>query len=189
MRARNNDQSAEKWLDTALKQYGDAEPRPGLENRVLANLHAEHARLALWPRWWRPVAAAVTIIVLTGGAVLLKQKPDVAGTTISNQVAIVSRNQESALPVASASRLHSASRQPRRSRIENHIAQSSSEPRLEQFPAPTPLSEQEEMLARYVREQPQEAILVARARAELLKQELERFRQQSPSEQPKDLEN
>ena len=188
MRTRDNDQSAENWLDTALKQYGRSEPRPGLENRVLANLHAEQARLTLWPWWWRPVAAAVTIAIVTGGALFLRQKPGVAGGTISNRAAVATRNQEPEPRVASASRPHVASRQPRRSRSENHIAQPSSEPRLEQFPAPTPLSEQEVMLARYARVHREEAILVARARAELLKQELERFMQQSPSERPKDLE-
>jgi hypothetical protein len=187
MRTRDNDQSAEKWLDTALKRYGDAEPRSGLENRVLANLHAEQARLAPWPQRWRLVAAAVTIIVFTGGALLLKQKPDVAGTTTSNQAAIVSHKQEPEPLGASPGKPHIAPRQPRHSRNENHIAHSS-DPRLEQFPAPTPLSEQEVMLARYVRVHREEAILVARARAELLKQELERFMLQSPSERPKDLE-
>lgn len=187
MRTEDNNKSAERWLDAALKRYGDAEPRPGLENRVLANLHAEQARLALSPRWRRPVAATVAIAVLTGGALLLRQKPDVAGIAISNQ-ASGSRNQEPAPSVADASRPQVAPRRPRPSRSESHIVQPSSEPRLEQFPAPTPLSEQEEMLARYVREQRQEAILVARARAELLKQELERFMQQSPLEQPRDLE-
>jgi hypothetical protein len=189
MRTEENNMSAERRLDAALKRYGDAEPRPGLENRVLANLHAEEARLAISPMWWRPVAAALTIAVLTGGALLLRQKPDIAGIPISSQAASVSRDQEPQLAAAPASRPHGASRQPRRSRSYSHSAQpSSSEPRLEQFPAPTPLSEQEEMLARYVRLHRQEAILVARARAELLKQELERFTQQSPSKLTNDLE-
>jgi hypothetical protein len=42
------------------------------------------------------------------------------------------------------------------------------------------LSEQEEMLVRYVRERRQEATMVARARAELLKQELAEFGWQTP---------
>jgi hypothetical protein len=45
------------------------------------------------------------------------------------------------------------------------------EPRLEQFPSPRPLSEQEEMLARYVQEETQEAKLVAKAQTEMLKKE------------------
>jgi hypothetical protein len=43
-------------------------------------------------------------------------------------------------------------------------------------------------LARYVRERRQEAAMVARVRAELLKQDLEQFMEQSPSEQPTNFE-
>jgi hypothetical protein len=58
---------------------------------------------------------------------------------------------------------------------QRHVAKVRTEPHLEQFPSPTPLNEQEEMLVRYVRERRQEAVMVARARAELLKQELADF--------------
>ena len=53
-------------------------------------------------------------------------------------------------------------------------------PRLDQFPSPRPLSEQEQMLARYVREFPQEAVLVARAQTERRK-ELEKLLADGPS--------
>jgi hypothetical protein len=188
MRTEYNNQTAEKWLDAALKQYGEAEPRPGLENRVLANLHAERARLTLSPRWWRLAAAAVTIAILAGGALLLSRRPEVTGATISNRPSLALGNSEMERPVASAVRPHVALKQPVRWQPESRSAHTSSVPRLEQFPAPAPLSEQEEMLSRYVRERRQEAILVARARADLLKQELEQFMQQPPSEQPKDFE-
>lgn len=186
MRTEDNDQSAERWLEAALKQYGEAEPRPGLENRILTNLQAERARLTLRPWWWRPAAAAVTIAVLTAGAWLLKRSPDVTKVPISNQPTVVTRKQEPEPPIASANTPYAAPRAPRRSRSENPIAQPSSIPRLEQFPAPAPLSEQEEMLAQYVREHRQEATMVARARAELLKTELLRFQLQPAS--PANLE-
>jgi hypothetical protein len=187
MRTEDNNQTAEEWLDAALKQYGEAEPRPGLENRVLANLHAERARLTLSPRWWRPAAAAITIAILAGGALLLSRRPDVTGVTISNRP-IALGNREPEPPIASKVRPHLALEREVRSQSESRNPHTPSVPRLEQFPAPSPLSEQELMLARYVRERRQEAILVARARAELLKQDLEQFMQQSPPEQPKDFE-
>jgi len=184
MRTEDNKQAAETWLDAALKQYGEAEPRPGLENRVLANLRAEQAQLSLWPWWWRPAAAVVTIVVLTVGGSLLRRRT--AGVAISNEVAVVIGHKESEQPVASAVRSHTEANHPARSRLGNHIAYPSSVLRLEQFPAPAPLSEQEEMLARYVREHRQEATMVARARAELLKTELLRFR--LPPASPPNLE-
>jgi len=45
------------------------------------------------------------------------------------------------------------------------------QPRLEQFPAPQPMSEQEKMLANYVAEDPERAVLLARAQAEALRRD------------------
>jgi hypothetical protein len=185
MRTEDNDQADETWLDAAMKQYGEAEPRPGLENRVLATLHAEQARLSSRPWRWRPAAAAVTIVVLTVAGFLLRRRP--AGVTISNQAAVAIGTREPEPPVASAVRPHTEPKHSARSRLGSHIAHPSSVPRLEQFPAPAPLSEQEEMLARYVREHRQEATMVAKARAELLKTELLRFR--LPPASPAKLED
>ena len=39
-------------------------------------------------------------------------------------------------------------------------------PRLDQFPSPRALSEQEKLLVRYVHEFPEEAVLIAQAQAE-----------------------
>jgi hypothetical protein len=51
------------------------------------------------------------------------------------------------------------------------------EPRLNQFPSPAPLNEQEELLARYVQSRHPEAVMVARVRAEIERQNLERMEQ------------
>jgi hypothetical protein len=44
-------------------------------------------------------------------------------------------------------------------------------PKMEQFPAPSPLTDQEKMLARYVRNFPERAALMARAQTELRKRD------------------
>jgi len=49
-----------------------------------------------------------------------------------------------------------------------------------------PLSEQEEMLVRYIRERPHEAALIAHAQAELLKQDREQFAPLLSAEPPSD---
>jgi hypothetical protein len=46
-------------------------------------------------------------------------------------------------------------------------------PKLERFPSPRPLSEQEQMLASYVENHPQTAALVAEVRAKALKRDLD----------------
>jgi hypothetical protein len=176
MRTEDNNQAAETWLDAAMKQYGEAEPRPGLENRVLANLHAEQSRLSSRPWWWRPLAAFAMVAILGAGTLFVRRKPDVPATPIATQPSVATGDTQTELPVASSIRRHAVLKSPFRARVSKHISHLSSVPRLEQFPAPAPLSEQEEMLARYVREHRQEATMVAKARAELLKTELLRFR-------------
>jgi hypothetical protein len=48
-----------------------------------------------------------------------------------------------------------------------------STPKLAQFPSPQPLSEQERILASYVAKYPEQAALVAQARAQALQQDRE----------------
>jgi hypothetical protein len=44
-------------------------------------------------------------------------------------------------------------------------------PKLGRFPSPQPLSEQERLLQKYVAENPEQAVLLARARDEALRQD------------------
>lgn len=47
----------------------------------------------------------------------------------------------------------------------------SAPPKLDRFPSPQPLSEQEKILASYVEKYPEQAVLLARARTEALRQD------------------
>src|SRR5260370_27675325 len=72
---RERDRDVERGLDdrrleSALIQFGKAEPRVGLENRLLANLRAERAPAYLRRRWWRAlgmVASLAAILVAVRG--------------------------------------------------------------------------------------------------------------------------
>ena len=55
------------------------------------------------------------------------------------------------------------------------------EPKLEVFPSPLPLTEQEKLLAGYITEQPEHAILLARAQAEALRRDQEEEMRESSS--------
>ncbi len=46
-------------------------------------------------------------------------------------------------------------------------------PKLDQFPSPQPLSEQEKILTNYVAQYPEHAVLIARARSEDLRRDAE----------------
>jgi hypothetical protein len=162
-------------LDEALKKYGAAEPRAGLESRILVNLAGERERRTGRPWHWRWIAAPLAFGVAVVVGFFLTRKPDCPHVNVVNQTSLT-ENQEISRPaisypippVALGAIAHVKKSQ-------HHVAKVRSEPHLEQFPSPTPLNEQEEMLVRYVRERRQEAVMVARARAELLKQELADF--------------
>lgn len=171
---------ADKWLDAALKQYCQADPRIGLEGRVLANLRAESERLAE-RRNWRHALAAVTAIIVVGTMIFLIRGRDVARQVVAKHEAPGVTNTSSGPNSDHTSPNHAAEKvTPSVARLPRKSAQTSrparavetvAEPRLEQFPSPQPLSEQEEMLASYVAQFPHEAVEVARAQTEIRKQE------------------
>ncbi len=58
------DKRLEQWLDDALKEIGNAEPRPGMEARVVENLRSRVQRRSSWfhQRWgWWLTAVTATI--------------------------------------------------------------------------------------------------------------------------------
>jgi hypothetical protein len=175
---RDRERLVDGWLDRSLKQYGEAEPRPGLEGRVSANLRVKRERRPEG-RWsWVP-ALAVLLAVMVGGGIFWARGPSTVPETTAGHLSapVVPKEApgqlaetEARRPAASAF-LSSVPRTAAR----RSAAAVADEPRLEQFPSPRPLSEQEEMLARYVREDTQEAKLVAKARTEMLKKDLLEF--------------
>jgi len=163
----------DRWLDGALRQYGNVEPRVGLERRILANLEfATPDRISSRGWWW--VFATAAMMACIAAAVWIRV--DLHHAT-KKAVEIVNpanfgfrtKGSQSAQPQVAKTAAHRA----RRSAPRLNIA-AAGEPRMEQFPSERPLSEQEQMLSRYVKEFPQQAVLVARAQAESQK-ELDRL--------------
>lgn len=159
----------EEWLDAALKRYGDAGPRVGLENRILARLHAEPARPSRW--WWPVMAAAAVAAVIVGirlsedfkeipllPSVKALSAPPISKTRDEKEVAIkVGRRHKPQITAREVAK----GLEPIQAPTVN----------TDQFPSPAPLSEQEEMLARYVREHYEQAVMMARAQTELRKRD------------------
>jgi len=167
----------DRVLDAALAKYTAAEPRAGLEERVLANLRGEQARIPdrVWWRWTAVAAVAVVIVVVLA----LSLRSDKASRPIvvnhpstpteaprERETEIVSNAHSSGTRPARPS----AARKPavRPSPPEVAIARA---PKLEQFPSPQPLSEQEKLLQNYVAQNAEQAVLLARARTEALRQD------------------
>jgi hypothetical protein len=181
-------------IDAALAKYA-AEPRAGLEERLLAHLRAQRKgspSMAWWP--WAGVAAAAILIATF---LLWKLEPPRHERIVRRQPTLQQGTQpqiaahpalpkigQPAAPVSvRRSRRHIARETPVRSSEPNvtrrhesvrlaatRVAQprevGAANPKLDQFPSPQPLSAEEIALVEYVRNFPEEAQLVAQAQEE-----------------------
>jgi hypothetical protein len=171
--AGHRDDALDRELDTALATYAAVEPRTGLEERVLANLRAEPEQLARRSWWGWTVAGALAVVVVVISALLsLKptnnvgkhypssEAPRAAGTQIASNRETNGTGPRTWMP-------------GKRSSVRLRRTEKAAEPKLDVFPSPLPLSEQEKMLASYVSEYPKEAALIAQLRTEALQREFE----------------
>ena len=172
--AEKNYDELDHALDAALAKYAAIEPRAGLEGRILAKLRtaSEPAPDRAWWRWGAMAAVAAALLVAVALGWRTGKPPDPA---VADHPSPASQAPQPGPQVVSNG--HEDEVQPRgphHLQAATHHAQLSvvaAVPRLEQFPSPLPLSEQEKILASYVSRFPEHAVLVARARAEALLQE------------------
>jgi hypothetical protein len=187
-RGKLEDAALDRMLDKALAKYAVAEPRAGLEDRILANLRAERSRITD-RHWWRwSVVAAVIAVVIAVATLALKsgkplplvKNPPPANTPRLNEPEInrpetqLAKHEPDAVPPPSHQlpyRNVARSVQP--------VAVATPNPKLDQFPSPRPLSEQEKLLARYIAQDPERATLVAEARMEVLRKDHEQQQQET----------
>lgn len=176
MKTTGKSDDLDRTLDAALAKYASAEPREGLEERVLANLRAAATRSAQSAWWnWR---FALLAAVLAVAAVVVWQWNKATRLSIANHPSTIRQapvgpdlahhDGNSARPIKSVQW-----RRPRHRPQPETVAAS---PKLDVFPSPLPLSEQEKILASYVAGYPEHAVLVAEARMDALRQEAEERR-------------
>jgi hypothetical protein len=176
----------DRILDAALEKYAAAEPREGLEGRVLANLRAERARVLdrAWWRWGVMAALAAIVIVAVTFAwrsgkpshPVVANRPSATRSAPKEGRQVVSNGDEKEVRPQKRSARRSIS--VRRSQLKDVIAANRelgppkmSLPKLDQFPSPHPLSEQEKILANYIAQYPEHAALIAQARTEALRRD------------------
>jgi hypothetical protein len=161
-------------LDAALAKYAAVEPRAGLEHRILATLKAQE-RQATGVAWWRWAGTLAVVLVITILVVWRAEKhrseqvvrhPANPSQKSQPQIAnmgLAGKHQQS--PVAG--------RRPRKRAspgVTQAVGERSAKPKLDQFPSPQPLSQEELVLARYAVEFPAEATLIAKAQDEYEKE-------------------
>ncbi len=162
-----NHDELDRVLDAALHKYAAAEPRAGLEERVLANLRAERTRVPDWA-WWQWTVASVVVAMVVIGVALLWGKSH--RQVIANNPSITVPGVEPPRTGGGLERggepVHAPEARPTTKHAVHHKSATTvagNEPKLDQFPSPQAMTGQEMALARYVSEFPQEATLVARA--------------------------
>jgi hypothetical protein len=176
-------------LDAALMQYGLVEPREGLEDRILAHLRSESLNL---PRrtWWGWCIGAAVVATL---AMLLAVpwKPNPQSHDIVTQPSVVSTPRMDEHPALhedrGAEQRTAVQTRHRRLRVASAVQVANVVPKLDQFPSPQPLSEQEKLLASYVAVYPKQAALLAKLRTEELERDRIEERSKSASKDTADF--
>jgi len=189
----------DRILDAALAKYVAAEPREGLEGRLLSSLRAEQTRVPDRAWWQGRVMAALAAVIVVALALAWKlEKP--THPVVANHPSPARSEPTQGSPivlngagkeVSPESRSARRGTNVRRSQPEAVIAVSPqlgpsklSLPRLDQFPSPHPLSEQETILASYIARYPEHAALIAQARSEALRRdEAEEMREAAGNDQ------
>ncbi len=156
----------DRWLDKALTDYGHEEPRAGLETRILANLAAEKAkttRQTLWPWAFASVAVTLTVIVAFWSWENT-QKPRTPTNLANNNTVL--QQKESLVSTEAEVQISALAAVKRGKRRQfTKVPEPEKAPRLSQFPSVRELSTQEQLLVRYAREFPKQALEVAQAQA------------------------
>ncbi len=160
----------DQWLDKGLAEYGNAEPRPGLENRILANLSAERNRVS-GGRSWRWALSAVSAVVVVVVAVWMGSKPNEppapARENKGARVQTFESTGKTPAQIGARSRPGKPANSTVAGGVNAHFSRSrmANRPKLDQFPSAQPLSDQVELLLEYVKATPREEIIAVVARA------------------------
>ena len=172
------DRQLDRWLDGALRQFGLAEPRSGLESRILATLAMERTANSRTWRWClvlASVAGLVTVLWLGNGhpgvrkpeRISNREIPVGAGNGRVPQLMPRAVNQPAVRKQSSSRRVH-----------EMHASTAVNERRLDQFPSQRPFSRDELLFVSYAKHFPKEATLLAQEQ-ENFEQEIRRAEEEA----------
>jgi hypothetical protein len=173
----DKDRQLDEMLDALLATYSSAEPRPGLENRILANVQdmtGKQGSATWWNFKWLWEGAVLAAVIV--GGVLIRGKRPVAPpprTVVQTvqpavqqpmvqqpmvQQPVIQKPRVQSVPAAAGServihRHKTLAREPQ----QNTTLARSQRPSI--FPTPTPLSEQERLMFTYLANTPQEIVV------------------------------
>jgi hypothetical protein len=159
----------DRWLNDALARYSTAEPRPGLEERILTNLRDEQMGAPAFA-WWQWVMVPVLAVAVMAYGLWwqfgksntppIANHPIVSAPSVNVPEREIAHRDPNTPTPRKVEPIH-------RARLNLPVmAVKSASPKLDQFPSPQPLSEQELALAKYASAYPEEATLIATAQSE-----------------------
>jgi len=165
MADQDKDRQLDNLLDSLLSQYASAEPRPGLETRVLAQIaHSRRDNDARVTRWhWLVAGGALVASAVALGIVLMVfrtgQRPHSLPQTVHN-------GHTQQLSVAPKSALESSSVATKRPvpKQKRTLMQAAKQDailteRPAVFPTPVPLSQQERLMFTYMANTPRQEVV------------------------------
>ena len=164
MAEQDNEKQLDQLLDSLLSRYSDAQPRPGLETRILATVRAQAGKQKRpgWKQIWMWAGAAAAIAIIAVVMMMNYRAQKVPGSpTIANtpQPAVIPLKHSSAehqrLAEEPPERKHSALPHPG----PVVVSDVRHEVRQDVFPAPAPPSEQERLLLGYLASTPQQEVI------------------------------
>jgi hypothetical protein len=157
-------------LDGALRQYGNVEPRAELEGRVLANLAANRHQATgsrTWTLMWEAAAlAGLVVVVVWIGVSVPTGRRSVASPQVPLKISDENQRPSRVIPGKISGEATSAPRLRQASIRKPEFQVATAPPRLERFPSPRLLSEQEKLLVAYVSEYPKQAAEMAQEQAD-----------------------
>ncbi len=189
-----NNGALDRELDTALAKFTAAEPCPGLEDRILANLRAQQAQVTKHS-WWRwPALAALTAAIVVAVFLAWRLERPVqkiaSNPSATKQIDLHAGTQTNRGTSGTTQPVTGSERRLKPRAVGHFVRVASPAPKLDQFPSPQPLSEQERILARYIANYPEQAALVAQARADLRRKDAaEEIDDHFPDDFPNNIPN
>ena len=164
-----NPKERERLVDSVLdRAFGPqpVEPRPGLEERILANLSAQQQERRRWRQWiWVPALAAAAVLAIVIGMRLMHRETatpvQVRHTVETPKQEVAVKPEIPARPAIEPPARDGRGIRPVAARPVTVAKVEPSMPRMEVFPAPVPLTDQERLLLALVRRQRPEAELLA----------------------------
>ena len=162
MADQEKDRQTDEMLDSLLANYSSAEPRPGLETRILANLREAEQKTpqGWWNFKWIWAGAVAAAVVIAMVLVNVRHRVTPPTNTVAKTISPAPQPEiQPDTPIVRTETVRIHRRKPSAVPTSQHSATLALNQRPAVFPTPTPLSEQERLLLQYYTRTPREELI------------------------------